>query len=57
MKSPNEIMKSLSLQDRETLNHILSLEKTKLHVEALTVSDNKRIVDELKKIIDGAVGK
>lgn len=57
MKSPNEIIKSLDQKDRETLNRLLSLEKSKLHIEELTAADNRRIVDELKKIIDGAVIK
>lgn len=52
MKNPKEVMQSLTADERKLLNTILDIEKQNLYLETLNSKDNKKIVEEIKIIID-----
>ena len=54
---PGEIIGSLSKEDQELLNDVLSVEKRRLHITEIKANsrDEKEIVSEIVKIIDKAI--
>lgn len=57
IKTPGEIIKSLSTEDQKLLNKILGIEKQHLHVEEIKNNSRveKDIVLEITSCIDEAV--
>lgn len=57
MKTPSQIINKLDKRDQDLLNSILSVEKSKMHVQNIKTNsrDEKDLVKAIVKIIDEAV--
>lgn len=55
--NPSEILKSLSSIDQKIINDILSIERSRLHIDEIRKGsrEEKEIVSEIVSIIDKAV--